>query len=280
MDLKELARIVAAGESETVELKKSTAQLPRAGETLCGFLNGRGGLVVIGVPPNGEIVGQEVTDKTQQEIARTLDRFEPPAPVQTRVVALSGTQRSVVVLQAPCIADARPFTYDGRPHQRVGTTTSRMPQDRYESLLLERAHARRRWENQPAVSVHLGEALDVSHRELNMAREVDHIVGEAMQGEPRIVTIGGLVFFSTDGGDAWALDAEDRLALCLCRGGSRQPVSFREDDERLAIEWTCRYSIEGEDMTFVEERSGRVTSVTGYPTREIRQAVRRVVGGW
>jgi ATP-dependent DNA helicase RecG len=34
-----------------------------------------------------------------------------------------------------------------------------MPQDRYESLLLDRAHARRRWENQPAVDVRL-EDLD------------------------------------------------------------------------------------------------------------------------
>ena len=43
MDLRELQSIVAAGESETVEFKKSTAQLPRAGETLCAFLNGNGG---------------------------------------------------------------------------------------------------------------------------------------------------------------------------------------------------------------------------------------------
>ena len=80
MDLKDLQSIVAAGESETVEFKKSTAQLPRAGETLCAFLNGNGGLVLIGVAPDGMIAGQEVADKTQQEIARMLDRFEPPAP--------------------------------------------------------------------------------------------------------------------------------------------------------------------------------------------------------
>jgi len=121
--------------------------------------------------------------------------------------------------------------------------------------------------------------MEVRRRELSMAREVDHIVAKAMQQDSRIVTIGGLVFFSTHGGDAWVLDPEDHLALCLCRGGSRQRVSFREDDERLTIEWTCRYAIEREVMTFVEERSGRVTSVTGYPTRQIRQASRRAEGG-
>ena len=39
MTFNELNRIVQAGESETVEFKKSTGQLARAGEALCVFLN-------------------------------------------------------------------------------------------------------------------------------------------------------------------------------------------------------------------------------------------------
>lgn len=42
MNLAEAESIVSAGESEFVELKKSTGQLKRAAETLCGFLNGTG----------------------------------------------------------------------------------------------------------------------------------------------------------------------------------------------------------------------------------------------
>ncbi len=38
-----------------------------------------------------------------------------------------------------------------------------MPQERYEALLLERAHARRRWENQPAQGVELD---DLGHEEI------------------------------------------------------------------------------------------------------------------
>ncbi len=56
MELKELQRLAESGESETVEFKKSTAQLPRAGETLCAFLNGQGGRVLIGVTSDGKIV--------------------------------------------------------------------------------------------------------------------------------------------------------------------------------------------------------------------------------
>ena len=50
---KELEQLVAQGESETLELKRSTALLPRVGETLCAFLNGQGGTVVIGVSDTG-----------------------------------------------------------------------------------------------------------------------------------------------------------------------------------------------------------------------------------
>jgi ATP-dependent DNA helicase RecG len=79
----DLHSLIAQGESETLELKPSTAALRRAGETLCAFLNGEGGKVLIGVGPDGKLVGQEVADITLREIAAMLGRFEPPARAST-----------------------------------------------------------------------------------------------------------------------------------------------------------------------------------------------------
>lgn len=159
MKISALRKAAVGGESETLEFKKSTGQLTRAGETLCGFLNGLGGRVVIGVTASGVLVGQEVSDKTRREIAAMLDRFEPPAPVEVEYVDLENSGRKLIVLDARLRGEARPFTFDGRPYQRVESTTSRMPQERYEGLLLDRMHARQRWENQPAVGVRI-EDLD------------------------------------------------------------------------------------------------------------------------
>lgn len=64
LNLAELEQLVATGESETLEFKRSTAELRRAGEALCAFLNGEGGQVVIGVAPEGKVVGQQVSDNT------------------------------------------------------------------------------------------------------------------------------------------------------------------------------------------------------------------------
>ncbi len=152
MKLAAVERLAAAGESEEVEFKKSTAQLRRAGETLCGFLNGTGGVVLIGVTAEGRVVGQTVADTTLRDLASLLERFEPPAPVRVHRVP-TGNAAEVLLLEAPPAYDSRPFAFDGRPYQRVGTVTSVMPQERYQSLLLERSHARNRWENDVASDV-------------------------------------------------------------------------------------------------------------------------------
>lgn len=154
--LSTLRSLISQGESETLEFKRSTAQLKRAGETLCGFLNGDGGRVLIGVGPDGKIVGQEVADATLRDIAAMLGRFEPPARVEMARVDV-GDGRQVIVLDAPPSRQYAPFVFESRPYKRVGSTTTVMSQEEYARLLLDRNHSRHRWENQPAEGVGLGD---------------------------------------------------------------------------------------------------------------------------
>ena len=83
LTLEKIVEHIAKGESQTLELKKSLTQLKSAIETLCAFLNTDGGIIVIGVNHAGTIKGQEVTDNTQQEIAREISKIEPfPASIE------------------------------------------------------------------------------------------------------------------------------------------------------------------------------------------------------
>ena len=168
MNLDDIKQLAVAGESETVEFKKSTAELARAAETLCAFLNGLGGQVLIGVSPAGKVLGQQVSDSTLRDVAVTLGRFEPPAHIEMERVPIEDA-REVLVLSTPRAIEGRPFVWRGRPYQRVGTTTSVMPQERYERLLLDRGHVRRRWENQPAESITLD---DLDREEILRTREL------------------------------------------------------------------------------------------------------------
>jgi len=149
MNLHDVQNLVSQGESEILELKKSTAQLRRAAETLCGMLNGNGGIVLIGVTPSGRVAGQVISDKTLRDVADVLSRFEPPAVVNQARIDI-GDGKKVLVLEALPNPELRPYVFDGRPYRRLGSTTSVMPQEVYQRLLNERNHGKTRWENQPA----------------------------------------------------------------------------------------------------------------------------------
>ena len=114
MTISELEALVRRGESDSAEFKKSTGQLTRAGETLCAFLSGHGGLVVVGVSPDRKMIGQIVADGTLRDIAQCFKRFEPPAPIQIHRVPLPDSDREVLVLQADASYETRPFAFDGR----------------------------------------------------------------------------------------------------------------------------------------------------------------------
>jgi hypothetical protein len=104
--------------------------------------------------------------------------------------------------------------------------------------------------------------------EVNIGREIEYIVRRAQEREARLVSLGDLVLFSTQTGDAWILDPADGLALCLSRDGERQEVCTKDTPERFIIVWRARYSISGDEFT-VFESEDRVRTILGYPTAEI-----------
>lgn len=47
-------------------------------QTVCAFLNSdHGGTVIFGIKDNGQIIGQEVTDKTRKEFANEINKLPP-----------------------------------------------------------------------------------------------------------------------------------------------------------------------------------------------------------
>ena len=164
----DLEALVSQGEGKSLELKRSTAELQGAMQSLCAFLNSGGGVVLIGVASDGSVVGQPVSDDTQKKIAALLDHFEPPAPIRMSLANVDEDKHVIVLIAEPG-NDSIPFTFEGRPFERVGSTTRRMPQARYERLLIDRAHSRIRWENLPAERVSMD---DLDREEILRTREL------------------------------------------------------------------------------------------------------------
>ncbi len=117
----------------------------------------------------------------------------------------------------------------------------------------------------------------LQREQISITGETDYIIRCAANYETHIVTLGPLVFFSTDTGDAWMLDPQDGLALCLARDGDRQPFVITETQAQFAVEWNSDYQIEGGLFVVSERESGRTRTIMGYPTQEILKATRKLV---
>jgi hypothetical protein len=108
---------------------------------------------------------------------------------------------------------------------------------------------------------------------VNITGEANQIIRRAQARDSRVVAMGPLVFFSSESGDAWMLDTEDGLAVCLVQEGEKQPFTITETPSNFGIEWNATYHIAG-DQFFVVEPDGKNRTILGYPTKEILRCSR------
>jgi len=111
----------------------------------------------------------------------------------------------------------------------------------------------------------------VDGKSFRLADEVHYIQRRAAEHDERIVTVGQLVFFSTETGDAWLLDTLDHLAARLARDGDPEPIDIEDTETTFVIGWKGQYRIEGPTFVYVDAHSGRVTVISGYPTQKLAQ---------
>jgi hypothetical protein len=121
---------------------------------------------------------------------------------------------------------------------------------------------------------HRLQTREIRWEKASITKEVEYIGARAMAEDARVVSLPPFVFFSTTTGDAWILDAEDNLALQIVAAKTRLPVTITETPERVAIEWPGTFRIEGDALIFAE-KTGRVRTIIGYPTEQIREGLTR-----
>ena len=107
--------------------------------------------------------------------------------------------------------------------------------------------------------------------DFRLAEEIEYIQDRAAERDGRLVTVGPLVLFSTETGDAWLLDPAEHLAARVARDGDPESIHFEETDTSFAIGWKGNYQIQGDAFVFIDRDTARVTTVHGYPTRRLSQ---------
>src|SRR6202158_4804394 len=113
----------------------------------------------------------------------------------------------------------------------------------------------------------------LSRDSLHLAKEVRSIQRRAAEHDGRIVSIGALVFFSTDTGDAWILEPAEQLAARLALGGDPLPVHIDETKTSFAIDWEGRYHFDGDTFVYEDHRSLRLSAIRGYPVKQLLRVI-------
>ncbi len=101
----------ASGESETLEFKRTTGERREAMRTLCAMLNNRGGRVLFGVEADGRVTGQQVSDRTIEELAQEIKELDPPAFPTIDCVDVGGGREVLVVSVG--VGHSDPYSYRG-----------------------------------------------------------------------------------------------------------------------------------------------------------------------
>lgn len=160
MTIDEIKALIAADESRTLELKKSTGELKDGMHSACAFLNTEGGWLIFGVAPKSrKIIGQEVTDKTQQEIAQAISGLEPGIDVRVEYIDVPDSPgHKIVALHFDgWVWGERPHTFHGCPYIKVESTTKVMPQDMYDERIRAYKPKSYSWEMHAADNVTLAD---------------------------------------------------------------------------------------------------------------------------
>jgi hypothetical protein len=117
----------------------------------------------------------------------------------------------------------------------------------------------------------------VQAQDFRLVDAVRDIQRRAAQDDSRIVTIGPLLLFSTETGDAWILDSADQLATPIAREHEALSVPIEDADTSFAVAWTGSYRIEGGLFIYRDTHSGNTRSIFGYPTEQIGQQISTIV---
>ena len=146
INLEYINALASNHEGVDVEYKETTGQLNRGMETLCGMVNGKGGIVIFGVTNKGNIVGQEVGDKTTREIGEALRKFDPALDIDPIYIPIDETGKHLIVFKSDGQESDKPYMWEGKPYQRHDSVTSVMPRERFLRLHEQQSGLKYKWE--------------------------------------------------------------------------------------------------------------------------------------
>ena len=198
-------------ESETVEHKRSTSEMREAMESVASILNKHGsGSLYFGVrPSDGEVVGQDVSEKTLRDISQAFTNCIEPRVVPT--IERFETDDGRAYVKVVFSGEDRPYACNGRYRIRSADEDLPMGAAILEQMMLERAERRESWDGRPSGKGIGDVAPGIVRRIVESGAARDRIPEPYTTDE---AALGGLGLIAQDG------SLTNAAAILFCKGGS------------------------------------------------------------
>jgi ATP-dependent DNA helicase RecG len=131
-------------ETEILEFKTSTAELPAALDSIVAILNKhQKGTLYFGVKNNGTPVGQQMGSNTLRDVTASItSHIEPKIYPTVEKIVLDGKECIKVEFEGEDI----PYFSNGRAYIRVGDEDKKMSQQQIKNLIIKSSNIDEKWE--------------------------------------------------------------------------------------------------------------------------------------
>jgi len=109
-----------------------------------------------------------------------------------------------------------------------------------------------------------------------VTREIENIQERAAAGTPTFRLVGSFIFFTAPGGDAWVLELLERDALIVAKGGHKLNAVINESAENIEINWSHRFTIEGDRFIATSYLDNSIETYHNYPSLAIRDTLNKI----
>jgi len=133
--LKNIKNLIKQKESENLEFKSSLSESKETIQTISAFANKKGGKIIIGVSPSGEILGLQIGKKTIEDLANKIkDNTDPKQFPEVGIEKINSKNIIVIKVEE---GESKPVFASGGAYKRVGKTTQRISSEEIRKMARE-----------------------------------------------------------------------------------------------------------------------------------------------
>jgi ATP-dependent DNA helicase RecG len=163
-----LSRLLKEGESDQLEFK-SQFNIEGIASTICGFLNAKGGRLILGINDKKKAVGIE----NYETVIQKLSNFLYSEIVPSSIISLRKEtyEDKVVILIEVIEGNKKPYSIKNKTYLRIGSNTRLASEDEMSFLIRDRKVHESSWERSPCLEV---EISDLDTEEISRVIELSN----------------------------------------------------------------------------------------------------------